>query len=66
MYTQGTKFPMQSMVAKRGLADRANISYPYVKKSFKTARHNSNPSRYFGCNQTLFRSKKQKKAKVWV
>ena len=27
---------IQSMVAKRGLTNRANVSYLYVKKSFKT------------------------------
>ena len=34
MYTRGPH--VQSMVAKRGLANRGKHSYPYVKKLFKT------------------------------
>ena len=49
----------QIMVAKRGLTNRADV---YVKMSLKnTARQNSNRSSNFGCNWTLFHSKKNKK-----
>ena len=49
----GTTFRIQSMVAKRGLTNQANVHTPFVKKSFKT-QHDRIP-----IDQTEFQSIKQ-------
>ena len=56
----------QSMVAKRGLTNRANVHTPMWKSHLNTARQNSNRSSNYGCNWTSSHSnKKIEEKKCW-
>ena len=58
-------FHTQSMVAKRGLTNQANVD-PYVKKSFKTQRDRINPAIFAAIGHHFIAKKPPKNADAWV